>query len=91
MPAFSLCSVKSQLWQMQDREAAAVLVCSPVSASGTACALGMGKGGTLLSLTSVCSLGVGTESPQTGAQTVFLASEDRDLAESVKRGSGHKT
>ena len=55
---------------------------------------GDGQRGTLSSLNSVCSLRVGTKSPQTPAvpRPVLLASEERDAAEGVKQnGTGDKT
>lgn len=93
MLAFPLCSIKSQLWQMQNRARAAVFSNAlQLQQWALPRALGLGKGGKLLSLINVCSLRVGTKGPQTSSPTVILALEKRDVTEGVKQsGTGEKT
>lgn len=91
MLAFPLCSIKSQLWQMQNRARAAVFS-NALQLQQWALPRGLGKGDKLLSLTSVCSLRVGTKGPETSSSTVILAQEKRDVTEGVKQsGTGEKT
>lgn len=81
--AFSLCSIKVTVVADAGRSGSSCLALrSPVTVTGTACALGMGRGACR---TTVCSRRVGTKKVlKNSAPTIFLALEKRDVTEGVK-------
>lgn len=92
--AFSLCSMRSQLRQMQDWLGAAVffffffflLSVLRLQALALPALWGWAKGH-VVGVLILCSLGVGTKRPQTQQCTppVLLASEERDAARACQR------
>lgn len=91
--AFSLCSMRSQLWQMQDRLGAAVLLRRlRLQALAVPALWGWAAWGGTEGCLIVCVFSEGGHSESSDAASalppVFLALEERDAAEGVEQREG---